>query len=65
MRDQMDSEIWNANHDQFTKYLGVAFAGAGDRLRRAIAPAGPLPAQLIAGLFAVSLTLATFGASYA
>ncbi|HEX9933182.1 MAG TPA: hypothetical protein VGB08_10110 [Allosphingosinicella sp.] len=65
MRDQMDAEIWNAHHDQFSEYVEGLAAAAARSLRRSGSLAARLPAQVLAGLFAVSLTLAVFGASAA
>ena len=65
MRDQLDAEIWNANHDQFSKWVDDGVAAAGAALRRSGTLAGRVPGQLLASLLAVSLTLATFGASAA
>lgn len=65
MRDQMDAEIWNAHHDQFTEWLGERLAAAGGALRKGTPLAGRAPGQLLATLLAVSFTLATFGASAA
>lgn len=63
MRDQMDAEIWNAHHDQFSEWLDERVAAAGTTLRRGGTLADRVPAQLLATLLAVSLTFATFGAS--
>ena len=65
MRDQMDAEIWNARHDQFSEWLDQRFAAAGETLGSASAAGARVPGQLLATLFAVGLTLATFGASAA
>ena len=65
MRDQMDAEIWNAHHDQFSEWLDGRVAAAGGALRGGGRLVPRVPGQLIAGLFAVGLTLATFGASAA
>ena len=65
MRDQLDAEIWNANHDQFSKRVDDRVAAAGAALRRSGTLAGRVPGQLLASLLAVSLTVATFGASAA
>ena len=63
MRDQMDAEMWIKNHDQFSEWMDGALRAAGGSLRRAVT-AG-VPGQLVAAIFAVSLTLATFSASAA
>jgi hypothetical protein len=63
MRDQMDAEIWNAHHDQFSEWLDGRVAAAGAALRGGSSLAARVPGQLVASLFAISLTLATFGAS--
>jgi|GEM_PF-2106734 len=63
MRDQMDAEIWNAHHDQFSEWLDERVAAAGQALRGGGSLAARVPAQLLATLLAVSLTFATFGAS--
>ena len=65
MRDQMDAEIWNAHHDQFSEWLDGRVAAAGAALRRTASIGRHVPGQLVAGLFALSLTLATFGVSAA
>ncbi|HEX8642463.1 MAG TPA: hypothetical protein VF702_00960 [Allosphingosinicella sp.] len=65
MRDQMDAEIWNAHHDQFSEYVDGLVHRAGTRLRRSLALTGEVPAQLAAGLVAVGLTFLTFAASAA
>ena len=65
MRDQMDAEIWNAHHYLFSEWLDGRIAAAGAALRGGAALAGHVPAQLVASLFAVSLTLTLFGASAA
>jgi hypothetical protein len=65
MRDQMDAEIWNAHHDQFSEYVDGVVAAARRSLRTRGTPAGRVPAQLFAGLFALSLTLTLIGASAA
>ena len=65
MRDQMDAEIWNAHHDQFSEWLDGRVAAAGAALRASGSLASRVPGQLIARLFAVSLTFAMFGASAA
>ena len=65
MRDQMDAEIWNAHHDQFSEWLDGRIAAAGAALRGRAELAARLPGQLLAGLFAVSLTVTLFGASAA
>lgn len=65
MRDQMDAQIWNEHHDQFSEWLDGVVLAVGERLRGGFARAGQVPAQLLAGLFAVTVTLATFGASAA
>ena len=65
MRDQMDAQIWNAHHDQFSEWLDGLVLAAGAKLRGSFERAGQAPAQLLAGLLAVSVTLATFGASAA
>ena len=65
MRDQMDAEIWNAHHDQFSEWLDGRIAAVGAALRGGESLAGRVPSQVLAGLFAVGLTLATFGASAA
>ena len=62
MRDQLDAEIWNTHHDQLSKSIDHATAAAGAWLRRG---ADRVPVQLVAILFAATLTLATFGASAA
>ena len=63
MRDQMDAEIWNAHHDQFSEWLDERVAAAGRALLSGGTLAGRVPGQLVATLLAVSLTFATFGAS--
>ena len=63
MRDQMDAQIWNQHHDQFSEWLDGVVIAAGASLRSGFRVAGQVPGQVLAGLFAVSLTLATFGAS--
>ena len=65
MRDQMDAEIWNAHHDQFSEWLDGRVAAAGAALKRPASFAARIPGQLIAGPFAVGLTLTMFGASVA
>lgn len=65
MRDQMDAQLWNSHHDQFSEWLDGRAAAAGSALRRSGTLAARVPGQLLATLFAVSLTLATFGASAA
>lgn len=65
MRDQMDAEIWNAHHDQFSEWLDGRVAAAGAALRGSGSLVARVPTQLLAGLLAVTLTLATFGASAA
>ena len=65
MRDQLDAEIWNASHDQFSQWLDDRVAAAGATLRRSGTLARRVPGQVLATLLAVSLTLATFGASAA
>ena len=63
MRDQMDSEIWNAHHDQFSEWLDGALGRARSALRGGGSLAARVPGQLLAALVAVSLTVVTFGAS--
>ena len=65
MRDQMDAEIWNAHHDQFSEWLDGRVAAVGAVLRGSGSLAARVPSQVLAGLFAVGLTVATFGASAA
>ena len=65
MRDQLDAQIWNDHHDQFSEWLDGLVGRAGTALRRSGSLAGRVPTQLLAGLVAVSLTLLTFGASAA
>jgi len=65
MRDQMDAEIWNAHHDQFSEYVDGLVRRAGAALRGGASLAGNVPVQLVAGLLAVSLTLVTIGGSAA
>ena len=63
MRDQYDAQIWNDHHHQFSEWVGSVGAAARASLRRGASLAAALPAQLIAVLVAVSLTLVTFGAA--
>jgi hypothetical protein len=65
MRDQMDAEIWNAHHDQFSEYVDGLVHRAGASLRRGFSLTGQVPAQLVAGLVAVGLTVLTFAGSAA
>ncbi len=60
MRDEMDARIWNAHSDQFSLWLDGAVASLRSRL-----PRPRVPAQLVAGLFALSLTVITFGGTAA
>lgn len=63
MRDQLDAQIWNDHHDQFSEWLDGIVGRAGAALRGPLA--ARVPTQLLAGLVAVSFTLLTFGASVA
>jgi hypothetical protein len=65
MRDLYDAQAWADNHDQLTLWFGNALAAAAVPLRRGAGLAGRLPGQLLAGLFAISLTLVTFAGSAA
>ncbi|HEX8653917.1 MAG TPA: hypothetical protein VF693_01675 [Allosphingosinicella sp.] len=65
MRDLYDAQAWADNHDQFTLWLGNTFAAAGAQLRRTGAIAERVPGQLVAGFFALGLTLVTFAGSAA
>lgn len=58
MRDQIDSHIWNADHEAFSAALDRALAGLAVRLGRVSLRA--VPAQLIAATAAVGITLVTF-----
>ncbi|MEA3018423.1 MAG: hypothetical protein QOI38_3145 [Sphingomonadales bacterium] len=65
MRDLHDAQAWADHHDQASLWFGKAFAAAGAQLRRSGAFAERVPGQLLAGLFALSLTLVTFAGSAA
>ena len=65
MRDSYDAQVWADNHDQFSVWFGNSLAAAGASLRRGGSVAGRVPGQLLAGLFALSLTLVTFAGSAA
>ena len=60
MRDQYDAEMWNAHHDQFSKWLDAAFSGVGKALRRRLGNLPEAAPQLMAATAALSLTLLTF-----
>ena len=64
MRDQMDSEMWNAHHDQFSAWIGGALTTAGHAVGRGLSrvPAAP---QLIAAAMAGSFALLTISATIA
>jgi hypothetical protein len=64
MRDQIDAEIWNTHHDQFSEWLSGALTAAGQAIRRGFSrvPAAP---QLIAAAMAGSFALLTVGATIA
>ena len=62
MRDEMDGRLWDAHHAAFSDSID-AIAGAAQRLGRI--DAGAVPAQLLAALAAVGLTLLTFTGSAA
>ena len=63
MRDEMDGRLWDAHHAAFSDSIDAAIAGAAQRLGRI--DAGAVPAQLLAALAAVGLTLLTFTGSAA
>ena len=63
MRDEMDGRLWNAHHAAFSDSIDAAFAGAAQRIRSI--GLGAVPAQLLAALAAVGLTLLTFTGSAA
>lgn len=65
MRDQIDAEIWNDRHDQFSEYVDGLLAAAGRSLKSSGSLAGHAGVRVLVGLLAVSLTLAAFGASAA
>ncbi len=65
MRDQLDAQIWNAHHDRFSEWLDGAIARTGGTLASGGSLAARVPGQLVAGLFAVGLTLITIGGSAA
>ena len=65
MRDQIDAEIWNANHDQFSEWIGAALGQARAALDKGLARSSPAAAQLLAAAFAVSLSLLTVTATVA
>ena len=63
MRDEMDGRIWDAHHAAFSDSIEAALARAAQRLRES--DLGAVPAQLLAALAAVGLTLLTFTGSAA
>ena len=63
MRDLYDAQGWADHHDQFSGWFGSALSAAAVPLRSASALAGRVPGQLLAGLFALGLTLVTFSGS--
>jgi len=65
MRDLYDGQAWADHHDQASLWFENAFAAAGAQLRRGGSVAERVPGQLLAGLFALSLTLVTFAGSAA
>ena len=65
MRDLHDAQAWADNHDQFSEWFGNVLAAVGAPLRRRGSLAARAPGQLLAGLFALSLTLVTFAGSAA
>ena len=63
MRDEMYGRLWEAHHDQFSEWVGTAFAAAGERLRSLPRLGGAQ--QLFAAVISAGLTLITFTASAA
>jgi hypothetical protein len=61
MRDYLDMKAWADNHHQFDRWI----AGAAAALRRSAVPLRRVPPQLIAGTFALGITLLTLGGSAA
>jgi hypothetical protein len=64
MRDRMDAEMWNADHDQFSQWLDARLAGASAALRRS-GGAMRVPAQFAAAVAAVSLAGLGLGTVFA
>ena len=64
MRDQIDAEIWNTHHDQFSEWMGGALIAAGQAVRRSL-PHVPAAPQLIAAAMAGSFALLTVSATIA
>ena len=60
MRDQMDAEMWNAHHHQFSQWLERHAARAGATLRKK-GRAAQVPVQFAAAAIAVSLAGLTLG----
>jgi hypothetical protein len=61
MRDHLDMKAWADHHHQFDRWV----AGAAAALGRHAAPLRRVPPQLIAGTFALGITLLTLGGSAA
>ena len=60
MRERMDAELWNARHDQFSKWLDERVHAAGSALGRG-GGAVRVPVQFAAAVAAVSLAGLTLG----
>jgi hypothetical protein len=60
MRDQMDAEMWNAHHDQFSEWLDLRVRAAGTAVRQS-GRLARVPAQFAAAVLAVSLAGLSLG----
>jgi hypothetical protein len=62
MRDEMDGRIWTAHHDQFSVSIDNGLGAIGGAIRLGLSSLPKLPAQLMSGVAAFSITLLTLGA---
>lgn len=65
MRDEMDARMWNEHHDQLSASIDNGLAAIGGAIKLGVSEIPTLPRQLLAGLAAFGITLATLGATIA
>lgn len=65
MRDEIDSRVWIAQHDQFSKDLDQVISRIGSALKRLANTSPGLPSQLAALIGAFAITAITIGGTAA